>query len=95
MLKSRKRLVSCILAVLLISVWITAGMAADTYYVQSKEVDVKAGRGDFQPVIYKAKLGEAFEILEQKDSWYKVRTPKGDGWVSEQDVSTKNPGSTQ
>ena len=93
MSKGRKRLVCCIFVVLFISVWISAGMATDTYYVQSAEVDVKAGRGDTQPVIYKAKLGEAFEILEQKGSWYKVRTPKGDGWVPGDEVSTQKSGS--
>jgi SH3-like domain-containing protein len=92
MSNSRNRLMAGILVVLLVLAVSSTGLVAgDTFFVQSKNVEVKAGRGDLQPTIYKPKLGEAFEILEQKDSWYKVRTPKGDGWVSEDSVSLKKP----
>ena len=92
MSKSRKRLLSGFLMVFLVLAWTLVGTTAgETYYVQANNVEVKAGRGSFQPTIYKAKLGEAFEILEEKDSWYKVRTPKGDGWVSGDDVASKKP----
>jgi uncharacterized protein YgiM (DUF1202 family) len=92
MSNGRNRLVTVLLVVVLVLVLSSAGIiAGETYYVQSNNVEVKAGRDSLQPTIYKPKLGEAFEILEQKDSWYKVRTPKGDGWVSEDNVPSEKP----
>ena len=68
--------------------------AGETFYIQRNKVEVKAGRGAFYPTVYVAKLGEAFEILETVDGWYKIHTPKGDGWVYEGSVAAKKPGSS-
>ena len=71
-----------------------AVVAGETFYIQRNKVEVKAGRGAFYPTVYVAKLGEAFEILETVEGWYKIHTPKGDGWVFEGSVAAKKPGSS-
>ena len=77
---------------LILACVLAAGSAwGETFYIQRNKVDVKKGRGAFFPTVYTAKMGEAFEVLTQKDGWYQVRTPKGNGWVFDQALAAKKP----
>jgi len=42
------------------------------------------------PILYEAKDGETFDVLETLDGWYKVSLKNGDiGWISETSVKSK------
>jgi uncharacterized membrane protein len=92
MSKNRWYIRSALLGLVLLVLFAVAAVAGDTFYIQRNKVEVKAGRGAFYPTVYVAKLGEAFEILETVEGWYKIHTPKGDGWVFEGSVAAKKPG---
>ncbi|MFH1138736.1 MAG: SUMF1/EgtB/PvdO family nonheme iron enzyme [Pseudomonadota bacterium] len=77
-------------AVFLFLVFLGGAVFAESLLIQRPEVEIKGGQGAFFPTIYKAVKGETLEILGEEKGWYKVKTPKGDGWVFGQALAEKS-----
>jgi thiol-disulfide isomerase/thioredoxin len=66
--------------------------SASAYLTPKQTVIVRGGPGAGQSQIGSISPGMSFNILDEKDGWYRIRYNDGDGYVAAEDV-TANPGS--
>jgi hypothetical protein len=59
--------------------------------VQSKEVKVRSGAGNYYEVLYVIKEGTTIKVLEERDRWYKIELPDhSTGFVSKKAIAKRS-----
>lgn len=80
-----------------------ASVSADTsssvsdgnlWYVTGSRVNLRAGPGTGNAVVGQVALGDATEVLDDRDGWYQVRTSDGgvSGWIYGKFLAEQQPG---
>ena len=65
---------------------------AETVYVQAKSATIRSGTTSLSQVMATVPYGQALELIENGESWYKVRSQNGAvGWIYHTKVSSSKP----
>ncbi len=69
---------------------------AKSITVQSKEVKVRGGAGNYYEVLYVVKEGTTLKVLEERDRWYKIELPDhSTGFVSKKALAKRSRKTSQ
>lgn len=61
-----------------------------TYYVATKEVNVRKGAGNAYPILFTLKKGDQVEFLSKKNSWYQIKQDGKIGYVNSRYLKPSN-----
>ena len=66
----------------------------DLWYVTGTRVNLRSGPGTGNAVVGQMALGDAAEVLDNRDGWYQVRATNGDtaGWIFGKFLAETQPG---
>lgn len=68
--------------------------AGDLWYVTGTRVNLRSGPGTANAVVGQLSLGDATEVLNDRNGWYEVRTADGalSGWIFGKFLAANAPG---
>jgi len=70
-----------------------SAVVAETVYVNgAMKVTMRTGAGVEHKIIAMVRTGERLDMMEKKDDWSRVRTPKGkEGWILTRFITAETP----
>jgi uncharacterized protein YgiM (DUF1202 family) len=86
-MKTKKRYLSCCLSFSIILLISSITSDAKTLTVSGNHLNVRSGPGRTYDVVELVNKNEKFEILDEKDGWYKISVEGTVGWISEKAVT--------
>lgn len=65
---------------------------AETVYVQAKSATLRSGTTSLSQEVASVPFGQALELIEKRDNWYKVREQNGAvGWIYHNKIGSTKP----